>query len=38
MMRAENPPSARFGHATFVHGSEIYIFGGSDGTMDAFRR
>ncbi|KAK9902201.1 hypothetical protein WJX75_007627 [Coccomyxa subellipsoidea] len=34
--KREHPPSPRWGHATFVHGNRIYIFGGTDGTTDSF--
>ena len=34
----EQPPCPRYGHATFVHGNEIYIFGGTNGGDDPFGR
>lgn len=32
----ELTPSPRWGHASFVHGDKIFIFGGTDGVRDKY--
>ena len=31
-MKANDPPCARYGHSANIHGAEMFVFGGTDGT------